>query len=187
MNLLFEDSRAFDNLDKEAYLIYLANKNFYKLFKKTNIDIYKDIVSMITDERTEMYSTKSIFLNNKLVGIVNFYDAGEILLRQMFGLGYLMINSEVTDKKIQDFSANLPDIEDESLYLSRICIEKTHRGMGYSSEILKFYENSALQKGYTSLSLHVHKNNKPALNAYRKFGFYIGTDSNAYLKLLKKL
>ena len=187
MNLLFKKTRMLSENIEEAHLIYMANQDFYQLFKKTNNDIYKDIIVMIKDDRTEMFCTRSVFLDDRLIGIISFYDANEILPRQMFGLSYLQSDSTVTNKTIQDFSADLPDIDEKSMYLSRICITKEEQGKGYSTDLLKYYENISLENNYSCLSLHVHKNNKIALKIYEKYGFNVNCSTNKYLKLLKIL
>ena len=57
----------------------------------------------------------------------------------------------------------------------------------YPKEILKYYESASILQGHDMLSLHVHKNNKIALNVYKKFGFSVSESNYSYLKLLKSI
>ena len=187
MDFHYKDTRKLSNIHNEAHLIYSSDRDFYNIFNKTESEICKNIISMIRDERTEMHYIKSVFLDNKLVGIVNFYNSIDIQVRRLFGLNYLLSNSTVSNNDINDFSKNVPDIVENSMYLSRIGIIAKERSNGYSKEILKYYESASILQGHDMLSLHVHKNNKIALNVYKKFGFSVSESNYSYLKLLKSI
>lgn len=56
-------------------------------------------------------------------------------------------------------------------HLGRIGISPTHRGKGFSHEILALLKQHAFETGFAELSLFVDGDNVPALKCYVKGGF----------------
>jgi len=62
-------------------------------------------------------------------------------------------------------------IHDREAHLGVIFVEEHHRRRGIGTRLLKEAEGWAKNKGAFSLALTVFDKNKPAILAYRKFGF----------------
>ena len=60
---------------------------------------------------------------------------------------------------------------DGELFLSKLYLDKAHRGMGLAWRALLFIQQRAEKLGATHISLTVNKDNIGAINAYEKFGF----------------
>tara|TARA_B100000780_G_C20936877_1_gene373575 strand:- start:332 stop:763 length:432 start_codon:yes stop_codon:yes gene_type:complete len=142
---------------------------------------------MVNDERTEEFNSKSIFLNDNLIGVISFYDSDEIYYRQIFSLDYLQNESPIEASSISFFSNNVPNIQKKSLYLSRIAISEDFQGNGYSTEVLRYFEKEAKKNGHNLISLHVHFNNKKAISVYKKYGFFIENNQYDYFIMLKEI
>jgi ribosomal protein S18 acetylase RimI-like enzyme len=183
----YVNSRSLSDKNKTVRYIYEANKEFYNLFGKSSNRMHLDLYNMINDERTEEFNSKSIFLNDNLIGVVSFYDSDEIYYRQLFSLNHLQNSSRVEPDSISSFSNNVPNIEKKSLYLSRITISEGFRGKGYSTGVLRYLEEEAEKDGYKLISLHVHFRNKKAISVYKKYGFTIENDKYDYLVMLKEI
>jgi ribosomal protein S18 acetylase RimI-like enzyme len=183
----YVNSRSVSDKNKIVKYIYEANKEFYDLFGKTSNRLYLDLYNMINDERTEEFNSKSIFLNDDLIGIISTYDSDEIYYRQLFSLNHLQNSSDVEPDSISSFSKNVPNIEKKSLYLSRIAISEDFRGQGYSTGVLRYLEEKAGRDGYQLISLHVHFRNKKAISVYKKYGFTVENDKYDYLVMLKEI
>lgn len=183
----YKESISLSNKNKVAKYIFEANKEFYNLFGKPKDKIYLNLCDMINDERTEEFNLKSIFIGDRLIGIISFYDSEEIYYRQIFSLNYLQNDSPIDADTISSFSKSVPVIEKKSLYLSRIAISEDFQGKGYSTKILKYFEGEAKNKGYSHISLHVHFSNKKAISIYKNYGFHIENNDYDYFILLKEI
>lgn len=69
-------------------------------------------------------------------------------------IGYLSIKTEV-----------------DTLFISKIYLEKSERGKGYGKRMMRFAEDHAKQKSLTKLRLTVNKYNDQSISAYEKMGF----------------
>ena len=179
-------SRTLADKIESAKYIFEANKEFYNIFGRSEDASYVLLSEMISDERTEEYNSRSIFLSDEMIGAISFYDASEIYYRQIFSLGYLK-GPNVDSEVISNFSKGVPNIELNSLYLSRIAVSEIHRGKGYSTPILKYLESHAREANYENISLHVHSENQQAISVYKKYGFVISDDQSDYFIMLKTL
>ncbi len=56
-------------------------------------------------------------------------------------------------------------------YISSICLLKDFRGLGYSSILMEKAIKIAKEKNFKFIKLEVGKNNEPAINLYKKFGY----------------
>ena len=58
-------------------------------------------------------------------------------------------------------------------FISKIYLLKEHRGQGFSSATIRFYEMIARKRGLDALYLTVNKNNEMAIRAYKANGFEV--------------
>lgn len=61
----------------------------------------------------------------------------------------------------------------KKLYLVDLCIRKDFRNMGIASSLLRAAEESALQKGFMEIYMHVEVGNTVARNLYEKNGYSV--------------
>ena len=57
------------------------------------------------------------------------------------------------------------------LFLSKIYLLKSHRGLGIGKKAMKFIEERALESGCDRIALRVNKDNQKSIRAYLKMGF----------------
>ena len=139
------------------------------------------------DERTEEYNANSIMLEDKVIGVISFYDSEEIYYRQLFSLDYLRKGSDTEAEKISNFSRGVPAIDLKSLYLSRITISKKYQGKGFATHVLEYLEQEAKKNDYDVITLHVHSGNTNAISIYEKYGFIIHNGSLNYFIMSKSV
>lgn len=63
--------------------------------------------------------------------------------------------------------------EDDSLFLSKLYVEKAKRGQGYARKAMNFIEQIAKEKQMKSVWLTCNKYNETSLAIYNKMGFTI--------------
>ena len=61
--------------------------------------------------------------------------------------------------------------EASKLFLSKIYVSKTHRGLGIGKSAMVFIEQKAIKESCTSIYLTVNKYNTNSIKAYEKTGF----------------
>ena len=64
-------------------------------------------------------------------------------------------------------------LNDSDLYISKICVDKHHRGNGVGRFLLKNVLSIAKQKRINRILLDVSSDNKIAHNLYEKNGFHV--------------
>jgi len=62
-------------------------------------------------------------------------------------------------------------IEGTSLVMHRLCVRPKFQGQGFAKKLLRFSEQFAIDKGYTSIILDAFKDNPSALNLYENNGY----------------
>ncbi|MGA7723137.1 MAG: GNAT family N-acetyltransferase [Ignavibacteriaceae bacterium] len=63
------------------------------------------------------------------------------------------------------------ELKIDELFLSKLYIKSSERGMGYGKKALKFLEELARGKNINKISLTVNKNNVKSIAAYERMGF----------------
>ena len=124
----YKESISLSNKNKVAKYIFEANKEFYNLFGKPKEKIFLNLCDMINDERTEEFNLKSIFIGDRLIGIISFYDSEEIYYRQIFSLNYLQNDSPIDADTISSFSKSVPVIEKNHCIYPELLFLKIFKG-----------------------------------------------------------
>lgn len=65
------------------------------------------------------------------------------------------------------------EMEDKTLFLSKIYILKKYRGKGYARQGFEFLKKVGRGRGLTKIWLTVNKNNSITINIYKNLGMYI--------------
>jgi len=77
-------------------------------------------------------------------------------------------------KEEEDFIGYLAILpRHDYLFLSKIYIKKSRRGLGYGKRCMHFIENMAKGKDFRKIRLTVNKNNKDSIRIYEWLGFHI--------------
>jgi GNAT superfamily N-acetyltransferase len=64
-------------------------------------------------------------------------------------------------------------LEEDRLFISKVYLKKSCRGLGLSSEIFRYFEETARKNQKKKLFLHVNRFNKTAVEVYLHRGFEI--------------
>ncbi|MDR1144299.1 MAG: GNAT family N-acetyltransferase [Spirochaetaceae bacterium] len=64
-------------------------------------------------------------------------------------------------------------LEDDRLFISKIYLKKSCRGLGLSSKIFRYFEDLARNNQKEKMFLHVNRNNRKAVEVYLHRGFEI--------------
>jgi len=59
----------------------------------------------------------------------------------------------------------------DTLFLSKLYIQKTMRGKGVARKIINFIKNIAISMNLGKINLTINKNNKSTIIVYEKLGF----------------
>jgi len=91
------------------------------------------------------------------------------------------INSQIENgfvyyliKEEKDFRGYIAiTLREKDLFLSKIYIKSSCRGLGYGRQVLEFVEKIAKENNLPKITLTVNKNNTESIKAYEKLGFVI--------------
>jgi len=61
----------------------------------------------------------------------------------------------------------------KDIFLSKLYVEKAHRGMGIAKKIINTVKDIGIKGGYQYIWLTVNKNNSGSIEAYKRMGFII--------------
>ena len=64
-------------------------------------------------------------------------------------------------------------IQSDEVFVSKIYVKKSNRGKGVGEEIISFIEKFARENSQNTIRLTVNKNNKNAIEFYKKCGFNV--------------
>jgi GNAT superfamily N-acetyltransferase len=133
------------------------------------IELWKELVSC---HRKRFWSPSELFRFKKnSVSLARKYIKkllnarnSRVFVADMDGkvVGY----AEVTIKKLPAIY-----VHDREVHVGVIFVDGLHRRKGIGTRLLKEAERWAKSRGIFSLALTVFEKNKPALSAYKKFGF----------------
>lgn len=70
-------------------------------------------------------------------------------------------------------------LQQDSLFLSKLYLKKDFRGKGISSQMLTYIKNMALECGRSEIVLTVNKHNHNTIEVYKHFGFEITKEQKA--------
>lgn len=77
------------------------------------------------------------------------------------------------EARIVGYTGGYVDKATNRFFISKIYLLKEHRGQGFSSATIRFYEMICRKRGLDAMYLTVNKNNEMAIRAYKANGFEI--------------
>lgn len=95
------------------------------------------------------------------------FQSEHAILEQLTG-GYRYFYLTV-DKKMAGYSGI--HMEENSIFLSKLYIEREYRGMGLSHQFMDYYESLAKEHQISAIWLTCNKHNHNTLAVYKKMGF----------------
>lgn len=97
-------------------------------------------------------------------------------LTKQFDNGYQYYFTVYNGKIVGYFGVQL---QQDSLFLSKLYLKKDFRGKGISSQMLTYIKNMALECGRSEIVLTVNKHNHNTIEVYKHFGFEITKEQKA--------
>ncbi|ODN29693.1 GNAT family N-acetyltransferase [Fervidobacterium thailandense] len=73
-------------------------------------------------------------------------------------------------------------VRNDEFYISNIAVDKSHRGKGFGSKLMKFAEKLASNVGAKRIVLDVENTNINAIELYKKLGYRGVTTKRVYIK-----
>jgi ribosomal protein S18 acetylase RimI-like enzyme len=178
-----------DDIKKLVDLIIETEPSlFYLLFGRRGdkaLSRIKNIVSAGKNSFGHDYIHLAID-KEKILGITTFYMANEIdkkvesekFSKALDVLGLIRLNFYV---KILINKLLTTKLEDKDLYIGNICVDKNSRGMGVGKFLLDNIIIYAKKKKCKKIILDVSKDNRVAINLYKKMGFEITKERSSFL------
>ena len=108
--------------------------------------------------------------------MINLFQSEEGILNQIHQ-GYIYYKVNVEDIDIGFFAYK---VKDSIIYLSKLYLEKHHRGKGYSKEIIAFLTSECRRLNKEAIELNVNKYNE-SIKIYEKLGFIKIRDEVNYI------
>lgn len=136
---------------------------FYPVSTAKDIDLVTDIAQEVW---TEHY-TPIIGVEQVEYMLKNLHSK-EIIAKQILKQNYLYF---IIKHEESDIGYIGVQIKENELFLSKIYLKSSVRGLGLGKESMMFIKDLAQRHNLSKVSLTVNKNNKNTIAAYYKFGF----------------
>ncbi|MEA4956508.1 hypothetical protein SDC9_07640 [bioreactor metagenome] len=180
--------KVFDSKDNAVLAIeklLYAEKDSFDMDKCSSID-YKDITNFSIGSKDSIYSKNKFYVifddknpennSDEIIGILDlvkgqkntlFKDIKNAIknLKFLDGVRFSFIY-------ILDYFVLAKTLSND-IYLAEIAIDKSQRGKGMGTNILKIIIDSAREKGYKRVVLDAEFNNEGAMKLYKSLGFKI--------------
>lgn len=146
----------------------MKDNNHKIIFIPVTSEIHSVIIESLAKEIwTEHYVT--IIGKEQVDYMLSRFQSSEAVLEQIENgaLYFLMRESDV----FIGYIAVHP--KQQELFLSKIYLRSSKRGIGYGRKAVQFVENLAKERSLTKIALTVNKHNIDTISAYEKMGFKI--------------
>jgi len=177
--------------DETARLVYQAHPEYYDLFCDDRTRLLEAIRSQLLEADSELGNTRILFAGTQVVGVHSWYHASDTDVRKMVSLRILM---DVLDpslaalERLRQFKCELPPIDPDTCYLSRITVAENVRGSGFGQLLIRDFEQEAVRAGCRLVSLHVRGENHRAIRFYEAAGYRtVSPPGLAYIGMHKSL
>lgn len=162
-----------------AGLSWSAQPEFYALIAMKREAILDRIARQIADPVFDMPQA-FVLRDGEDVALVTSIDLASLARAQMAALmAFLRFAPKDGAKEFQmrmrAYSATIEPIDDTGRYVSRVAVADERRGEGLGRQVMSEYLRHA---GASSVHLHVHRDNAPAIALYRSLGFVKRSDAD---------
>lgn len=167
-----------------AESIIAADPLFFNMMKNHIKDLKIQVGLLSENSKSDLSSNWIAFNQTNTVGILGMIPYSEVHSAQLYSLkNYLEIieKKQIFHSSLKEFSQLKGRINDpSSLYLTRIFVKPESRGNGIADNLIDFFISYQLKLGKTSCTLHVHRDNKVAIDLYLRHRFkWIDCDEKA--------
>lgn len=118
--------------------------------------------SLNTEENMELYITESLSRSKLFSELENVHSEFYLAYLEFIIIGYLKVNFPLAHSEIMD---------NDSLEIERIYIQKSFQGKGYGSTLIQKAIEIAKSKNFNKIWLGVWSKNKKAIRFYENMGF----------------
>ena len=185
------DARVFESVTAEALaadparalrlaaLSWSAQPEFYALIAMKREAILDRIARQIADPAFDMPQA-FVLRGGEDVALVTSIDLSALARAQMAALMAFLRSAPKDGAKefqmrMRAYSATIEPIDDAGRYVSRVAVADECRGEGLGRQVMSEYLRHA---GASSVHLHVHRDNAPAIALYRSLGFVKCSDAD---------
>lgn len=134
----------------------------------------------VCDPSTELAAARAMLVDDRVVGLIVAYPAGEMQPRQQASLFHLLRSGIGEDDVLLDAAtaqaADVPPIAADAYYLARIAVAEAQRGSGIATRLLASIDESLPPS--MPVALHVHRDNERAIRFYRRHGYARSDDAD---------
>jgi ribosomal protein S18 acetylase RimI-like enzyme len=162
-----------------AELAWSAQPEFYALIAMKREAILDRVARQIADPAFDMPEA-FVLRGGEDVALVTSIDLSALARAQMAAL-MAFLRSAPKDgarefqMRMRAYSATIEPIDDTGRYVSRVAVADARRGEGLGRQVMAEYLRHA---GASSVHLHVHRDNTPAIALYRSLGFARRSDAD---------
>lgn len=134
-------------------------------FSKVTNDDIKELATLGNSIWREHY--EDIISESQIDYMLNKFQSEKAIKEQIKdGYEYYFIKEDLTSVGYFGIQKR-----PESLFLSKLYIQKEHRSKGYGKKAFNFIKQKCKDMGLNKITLTVNKNNSDSIAIYEKFGF----------------
>jgi GNAT superfamily N-acetyltransferase len=112
----------------------------------------------------------SVITMEQIDYMVDKFQSVTAITNQLANQGYQYYMA-IIDEALIGYFALKEELDEKSLFLSKLYIQKESRGHGYASQAFKFMVDLCKEKGYYKIWLTVNRRNDGSIRIYEKKGF----------------
>lgn len=165
---------ALDNSQRieAARLVIASLPEYYAAFGAPHHALEQAVAEQFAQAGSELCEARAM-LNGTVTGLYCALATRRLRTAQLIGLKHLMQALSPTDAearaRISDFATSVAPLPSQGWYLSRIAVHEESRGTGVADRILADFLDRAPSR--QPVLLHVHRDNKRAINFYTRHNF----------------
>lgn len=172
--------------------IVAADPDFFRLFAGDEKILSETLCALAAVSASDYYRPLLAKKDDAMLGFLFAYPLAEMFSRQVQSLRSLVTLSP----DLPSLRSGLTELakskghlrSTESFYLTRIYLEPWARGKGIGDLLMEEFQAAGIARGFSSLSLHVRRENSLAQCFYERFGFgYSDKEASGYLSMEKKI
>ncbi len=128
-------------------------------------------LTLLSDMAAKIWSEhyNDILSHEQIKYMIDKYQSYNAIKKQIISDNYQYFFIKYNDNYAGYFSIH---IEDNTLFLSKLYIDKDYRKKGLSSAVLKFLKVICTKNNLTKIWLTVNRNNTDSISVYKHLGFY---------------
>jgi len=175
--IYFRRAKNDDNMEEIAKLIYDTDPYIYPYWFEND---EKKCITFLKDKMREdgfIFNYNNLYIAwdstiNKIVGVICAIDKSVNLTYDYEKLRKINNNyDKVINKYIKPILKEVEEFDNETIYLSNLCIDNTLRGKKIGTKLLGYFISQMEKNGFNRFALDCLLHNLPAKNLYHSLGF----------------